>query len=158
MTTTYSQSLTSVEIDSDISKKSRKKTSSTLKKEATPIYFDIKDLDVYPKPKRAKCKKKWDKERQLRCINNHIGDQFAKEFDSEIARKLRLRKGTHRIQVNFVIDEIGNITKIKSFSRRKGLQAEGERIFKELPRMLPGMYHGKTVKVNYNFEFAIRIN
>ena len=78
-------------------------------------------------------------------ISEHISDNF--KYPREAQEKMI----QGRIQVQFTIDEFGNVTDIKTGGPKGAqlLKDEAYRIISLLPKFIPGSLKGKNVKVRY---------
>lgn len=90
---------------------------------------------------------------------------FKKELSNHIRRNLKYPEDAYekaiqgRVFVRFVIDNNGNIGKMKITSPYKGemLGEEAKRIVKELPKFKPGKHEGGAVSVKYGLPIAFKI-
>ena len=102
----------------------------------------IEDVPIFPG-----CHGNNDELRQ--CFEEKLKQHVNKKFNAEIAGDLGLPSGLNRIDVQFVIDKIGNITDVNIRAPHKGLENEARRVISLLPQMTPGKQRLEPVKVKY---------
>ena len=113
--------------------------------EPTVVQFII----VEKVPEFPACSRFSSKDKNLKCFNE--------QFNKHLKRNLKYPKSAKEMGVNgrifftLLIDEEGEIKKIKTFSRTKknvaSLQNEVYRVLKALPKMVPASHKGKNVSV-----------
>ena len=77
-------------------------------------------------------------------------------FNSDIAIDLDV-KGTNRIYVEFTIDKLGNVTKIKAQGPHEKLEKEARRVVGKIPKMIPGKQNNTNVSVIYTLPIVVRV-
>ena len=83
------------------------------------------------------------------CFEEKLKQHVNRKFNAEIAGDLGLPSGLNRIDVQFVIDKIGNITDVNIRAPHKGLENEARRVISLLPQMTPGKQRLEPVRVKY---------
>ena len=83
-----------------------------------------------------------------KCMSERISEFVNNKFNINIAKGLGL-VGLQRISVIFEIDTVGLVTDVRSRASHPDLEAEAIRVISLLPKMEPGMQHGKAVTVPY---------
>lgn len=84
-------------------------------------------------------------------MQEHIGKYFKYPDEAQ-------RQGIQgRVSIMFTIDEDGSITNIRKRGPHELLENEAVRIIEKLPRMTPGTYEGKTVKVPFSIPISFRL-
>lgn len=120
--------------------------------EKSPVIFKR----VEQAPEFPGCNK-GSKAQKIVCFNKKMGKHVNKYFDVDLAQDLGLSPGRKRINVQFIIDEKGNITDIKSNASHIKLQKEAIRIVKKLPKMIPGKQRNTPVKVKFNLPINFNV-
>lgn len=90
---------------------------------------------------------------------------FKQELASHIKKNLRYPEKAYdngvqgRVFVHFIIDNKGNVGKMKIVAPYKGeeLGKEAERIMKKLPKFKPGKHEGSAITVKYGLPITFRI-
>lgn len=121
--------------------------------EELPIlpFYKIEDAPEFPG-----CDKGTKAQKKI-CFNKKMGKHVNRYFDVDLAQDLGLSPGKKRINVQFIIDEKGNITDIKSNAPHIRLQKEAIRIVKKLPKMIPGKQRNNAVKVKFNLPINFNV-
>jgi len=92
-----------------------------------------------------------------KCFATKVQRHFAKNFNSDLPKTLKLPKGKQRLVMHFVIDKDGDIGKVKVKSTHEKLEEEARRVIVMLPKMKPGKQRGKTVGVKYTLPMRIDV-
>ena len=93
-----------------------------------------------------------------KCLQDSITTHVNKNFNTNIQKELKLEPGIQRIYVMFKIDKNGNISDAKSRAPHKALQEEAIRVVSNMPKMIPGKYHGQAVGVKYSLPIAFKVD
>ena len=89
------------------------------------------------------------------CFQQNIQKHISKHFNyPEEAQKQGIQG---RVSIMFTIDEDGSIVDIRKRGPHESLEAEAVRIIEKLPRMTPGSYEGKTVKVPFSIPISFKL-
>ncbi|MBZ9620771.1 M56 family metallopeptidase [Psychroflexus lacisalsi] len=112
----------------------------------------IEEVPVFPG-----CKGLATNEERKECMSKKISQFINENFDVNLAENLGL-KGTNRVYVQFKIDKNGDVVNVQARAPHPDLQAEGERVINELPKMKPGEQKGKKVGVLYSLPITFQIN
>ncbi|MCM4166873.1 hypothetical protein KCTC52924_01727 [Arenibacter antarcticus] len=89
------------------------------------------------------------------CFQKKIQEHIQKHFTyPDVAVELGIEG---RVYVQFIIDNTGNITQIKTRGPDKLLEKEANRIIAALPQMVPGKQRGRSVKVSYTIPITFRL-
>ncbi len=96
-----------------------------------------------------------DAENGRDCFQKSIQEHIRKHFNYPKAAQEQGIQG--RVNTMFTMDEEGNITDIRKRGPHKLLEDEAVRIIKRLPKMTPGKYEGKTVKVPFSIPITFRL-
>jgi protein TonB len=89
------------------------------------------------------------------CFQQKIQEHIQKHFTyPNVAVELGIEG---RVYVQFIIDNLGNITQIKTRGPDKLLEKEANRIIAALPQMVPGKQRGRSVKVSYTIPITFRL-
>ena len=93
---------------------------------------------------------------RMACMSEKLTKLIQKKFNTDLAAELGLT-GIQKIQVQFTIDNKGNVTDIKTRSPYEKLQKEAERVVSKIPVMTPGMQRNTPVSVVYNLPIAFQV-
>lgn len=126
------------------------------KKELTPEDKVIDFLKVDKAPIYSGCEKK-DITLQKKCFQNKIKSHFTRNFNTKIAKNLKLESGSYATYVIFTINKKGVISNIGAIGFHYKLEKEGIRVAKLLPKIKPGKKNGKVVAVKYTYPVIITI-
>lgn len=89
------------------------------------------------------------------CFQQKIMEHVQKNFQyPEIAREMNIEG---KVFVQFLINNKGYVTDIKTRGPDRLLEQEAERIIASLPKMEPGNQRGKPVKVPYSIPITFKI-
>ncbi len=89
------------------------------------------------------------------CFQESMREHIRKNFRyPEEAQKLGIQG---RVNILFVIDEVGNITDIRKRGPDRLLEDEAERIIALLPSMKPGKQKGKAVNVPFSIPITFKL-
>lgn len=100
---------------------------------------------------------KGNKDQLKKCFSKKVQRHYSRKFDADLPNELGIAPGRKRILMQFLIDENGNITEIKSKAPHPRLQKEVERVLKLLPKMIPGKQRGRKVPVRYSFRVRLDV-
>ncbi|WP_460220023.1 energy transducer TonB [Psychroserpens sp. MEBiC05023] len=123
--------------------------------EHIPVVFTTDKVEIVPI--YPGCEKKKTNADRIKCMNQKIGKLVQKKFDIDLAQELGLY-GRQRINVQFKINEKGEITEIKARAAHPTLSKEAERVTHKIPQMKPGMQRQKPVSVLYNLPIVFQVN
>jgi len=124
------------------------KLKEKLSKEQLQNSFEFEDVDVIPAFEKCEGVKKKE---AMSCFNvqmmKHIQQNFRYPQDAVI------NKVEGNVWVRFVIDELGNVTNLKTLAPKNGelLKQEAERVVSRLSSFVPAKKGGKNVLVKYGF-------
>ncbi len=94
-----------------------------------------------------------DERRQ--CLSEKISAFIARKFDSDKFSYLEAGK-TFRIDVQFKIDALGNVTDVRSRAPERQLEEEAIRVINKLPSIKPGMQGTTPVEVFYRIPITFQ--
>jgi TonB family protein len=63
-----------------------------------------------------------------------------------------------RVMVTFIVRKDGSISDVKAKGEYPILNEEAERVFKSMPKWIPGKHEGKAVNVQITFPISFRLN
>lgn len=122
-------------------------TLTPIEKPNTPDEIDfilIENVPIYPG-----CEDKIGNNARKKCMSNAITKLVQRQFNgSKIALQHGL-KGKQRISVQFVIDNTGKVSEIKTRASHTELEMEAKRVINKIPKMQPGKQRDKPVGVRY---------
>lgn len=117
-----------------------------------PMSVDkVEIVPVFPGCESAK-----NNAERLQCMSDKLAKLIQRKFNTDLAAELGL-EGIQRIQVQFKIDNTGNVTDIKTRSPYSQLEKEAERVVSKIPTMKPGMQRETPVSVIYNMPIAFKV-
>ena len=120
-----------------------------------PTVFNMKDVErvpVFPGCESAK-----NNAERMACMSEKLTKLIQKKFNTDLAHELGL-SGIQRIQVQFKIDDRGQVTDIKTRSPYSQLEKEAERVVNKIPVMTPGMQRNTPVSVVYYLPIAFQVH
>lgn len=82
------------------------------------------------------------------CLQDKMNKFISKNFDTSLGEEYGL-SGMNKVDVQFTIDEHGNIVELKTRAPHPALEKEAERVMQKLPQMTPGKQRDKNVRVLY---------
>tara|TARA_R110002126_G_scaffold77796_1_gene193895 strand:- start:16292 stop:17659 length:1368 start_codon:yes stop_codon:yes gene_type:complete len=91
------------------------------------------------------------------CFSKNVQMHFAKNFNSDLPKTLKLSPGKKRVFIGFKIGENGKIVQVKSRAPHPKIEEEVIRVMSALPQMIPGEQNGKKVAVKYAIPFTLFI-
>lgn len=112
---------------------------------------NVEIVPVYPG-----CEKMTSNEARIKCMSQKLGKLVQRRFDTDIASKYGL-SGRQRINVQFKIDQSGQVTEIVTRAPHPKLEKEALRIAKRIPQMTPGLQRKKPVSVIYNLPIVFDV-
>ena len=110
---------------------------------ATPLFKGCKDIS---------------KTENRACFDRKMKRFVQKKFNSEIADGLSLRRGNHKIFVQFIINEQGDVVDINVRAPHPKLHKEVQSMIQKLPQFTPGKVAGKNVKVKYLLPINFKVD
>ncbi|MFT4781002.1 MAG: protein TonB [Psychroserpens sp.] len=120
-----------------------------------PDIFNMNGVEIVPV--YPGCEQMITNDERVKCMNEKITKLVQRKFDTDLAGELGL-SGTQRINVQFKIDQNGNVTDILTRAPHPGLEKEAERVTNKIPQMKPGLQREKPVSVLYNLPIVFRVN
>jgi len=113
----------------------------------------VEEVPIYPG-----CEKEKDNEGRKKCMSKAIKTLVQRKFNgSNIATQYGL-SGRQRINVQFLIDNTGKVTDIKSRAPHVKLEAEAKRVISKIPDMKPGKQRNTPVGVRYTLPIIFVAN
>jgi len=110
---------------------------------ATPLFKGCKDIS---------------KVENRACFDRKMKKFVQKKFNPDLAEGLNLRNGNHKIFVQFVINENGEVVDINVRAPHPKLHKEVQSMIKKLPQFTPGKVGGKNVKVKYLLPINFKVD
>ena len=117
--------------------------------------FDMTNVEIVPV--YPGCEKMTTNRERVKCMNEKIARLVQRKFDSGLAGELGL-SGVQRINVQFKIDQYGDVTDILARAPHPGLVKEAKRVTNKIPHMEPGLQRKVPVSVIYNLPIVFRVN
>lgn len=114
--------------------------------------INVEVVPIYPG-----CEKKKTNADRVKCMNEKLGRLIQRKFDTDLASELGLY-GKQRINVQFKINQNGEITDILTRAPHPSLEKEAERVTNKIPQMKPGMQRHRPVSVLYNLPIVFNVN
>uniref|UniRef100_A0A7S2NXP5 TonB C-terminal domain-containing protein n=1 Tax=Leptocylindrus danicus TaxID=163516 RepID=A0A7S2NXP5_9STRA len=112
-------------------------------KMATPLFKGCKDIS---------------KTENRACFDRKMKRFVQKKFNAEIAEGLNLRRGNHKIFVQFIINEQGDVVDINVRAPHPKLHKEVQGMIQKLPQFTPGKVGGENVKVKYLLPINFKVD
>lgn len=112
----------------------------------------VQDVPVFPG-----CEQYTNNTDRRNCMEDKVKKFINKRFNTDLGRQLGM-SGLTRINVQFTVDEHGNITNVKARATEPKLEQEAIRVVKMLPKMTPGKQRGKAVRVPYTLPIMFQVN
>lgn len=119
--------------------------------EAVPFAM-IQDVPIFPG-----CEKYQNNDKRKKCMSDKIQKFVNRRFNTDLAADLGI-SGVTRINVQFTVNENGDVVSIMTRAPERALEREAERVVKMLPSMQPGKQRGKKVKVIYQLPIVFQVN
>jgi hypothetical protein len=98
-----------------------------------------------------------DNKQLKKCMSEKIQVFVTENFNLELANTLKLRKGRHRMAVQFKIDKKGMVTDITARAPHIALEEEAIRVVNALPTMRAGIHRGEEVNVLYALPIIFEV-
>ncbi len=111
----------------------------------------IEEVPLFPG-----CETKSNNIEKKKCLSAKINAHVTREFNTGLGERLNLY-GINRIYVIFRIDEFGKVNDIKTRGPHRALEAEAERVIKQLPQMKPGKQRNRPVSVIYTLPITFEV-
>nr|WP_321221673.1 energy transducer TonB [uncultured Psychroserpens sp.] len=115
------------------------------------ILTGVEIVPVYPG-----CEKMSTNKERIKCMNEKITKLVQRKFDTDLAGELGL-SGKQRINVQFKIDQHGNVTDILARAPHPSLEKEAKRVTNKIPQMAPGLQREVPVSVIYNLPIVFKV-
>ena len=93
---------------------------------------------------------------KISCMSSKIGGFIQKNFRTDQFNNLKRNK-IQKVYVQFKIDKNGEITNVVSRANNFELVAEGNRVIRKLPRMIPGIQGDVNVDVIYMVPILFKV-
>ncbi len=120
--------------------------------EASVPFERVEVVPIYPG-----CENKRGNEAKKKCMSEKLTKLIQKKFNTDIAGDLGL-SGIQKIQTQFTIDKLGNITDIKTRSPYSQLEKEVKRVINIIPSMKPGKQRNEPVGVRYVLPIKFQVH
>jgi len=123
--------------------------------EYVPEIFDMINVEVVPI--YPGCEKKTSNKERVKCMSDKLGRLVQRKFDTNLASREGL-SGIQKIDVQFKINQNGEVTEIFTRAPHPSLEKEAERVAKKIPIMKPGLQRHKPVSVIYNLPIVFNVS
>jgi len=90
-----------------------------------------------------------------KCFNAKIAEHIAKEF--KYPKKAKKQKLEDKVIVLFTVNKEGNIIINKVRAKHKIFKKEAIRIFKSLPKVIPGKLKGKPIDLDFAYPLNFKL-
>ncbi|MFT5846542.1 MAG: protein TonB [Psychroserpens sp.] len=120
-----------------------------------PIIFNMNGVEIVPV--YPGCENMTSNSERVKCMNEKIGKLIQRKFNTDLAGQLGL-SGTQRINVQFKIDQNGNVTDVLTRAPHPSLEKEAKRVTNKIPQMEPGLQRKQPVSVLYNLPIVFKVN
>ncbi|NNC70878.1 MAG: hypothetical protein HKN90_08670 [Flavobacteriaceae bacterium] len=91
------------------------------------------------------------------CLQQGISQYISQNFNRSILDSLELEPGKKRIYTQFIFGKDGHIYQVRARSSHKKLEEEAVRVVSLLPKMAPGVHHGRKVNVKYTMPIIFLV-
>ena len=104
------------------------------------------------------CNKDLSNEDLKKCMSDKVREVIAEHFDSDLANKVGLSPGLHRINVMFNVNKKGRVENIIARGPHFTLEEEAIRVIEKIPRLKePGYQKGEPVIVRFAIPIVFRV-
>ena len=104
------------------------------------------------------CDKNMSNEELRDCMSDKVREVISEHFDADLANKLGLNPGLHRISVMFNVNKKGRIDNIFARGPHPALEEEAIRVINKIPRLKkPGYQRGEPVSVKFAIPIIFRV-
>ena len=111
---------------------------------------------VEHKPVFPGCENEISEEAKMECFQKSITKFVSRKFNTDIAQQYGL-SGIQKIDVQFKVDQTGEIVEIMARAPHPALEKEAQRVIDRLPKMTPGMQRDTPVSVLYGFPIKFKV-
>ena len=111
----------------------------------------VEQVPIYPG-----CEDFTTNNERRKCMSQKIGKLIRRKFNSDIAADLGL-SGKQRINVQFKIDKMGNVTEIEARAPHGKLEREAVKVINKIPQMVPGKQRDVNVAVIYSLPIVLQV-
>jgi protein TonB len=129
-----------------------KSKNPTPKKTVKRNVLNVEFVPIYPG-----CENLSTNKEKVTCMSSKIGSYISRKFKVEKFIEKDLY-GVQRIDVQFKIDVIGNVTDIRAKASDKDLEKEAIRVLMGIPKMIPGKQGDTYVDVTYSMPILLKID
>lgn len=92
-----------------------------------------------------------------KCLSESFSEHFKNNFDSDLLRNLDVKNDKKTgVYVQFVINNKGQISSIRTSSQDENIKNEVDRIAHMIPTMIPGKRKGQVVNVKHSVSLRIK--
>lgn len=142
--------------------KSQKKSTEQVLKEqldtTKSTRADIIPFAAVEKAPRFKDSLDFNTEKDARAyFSDRLSKVVAKEFNVNVAKNID-SSDIVRINVQFMIDDSGQVKEIKARSINDTLENEAKRVIATLPTFIPAKRHNKTVRTTYTLPIILDLS
>ncbi|MHA7942157.1 energy transducer TonB [Formosa sp. 3Alg 14/1] len=137
-----------------------------------PILKDASDLDIVEIPEDEDeifnmmgvevvpvfpgCESAKSNDARKACMSKKLSKLVQRKFNTNLASEEGLT-GIQKIQVQFKINNKGEVTDVKARAPNKTLENEAKRVIGEVPTMIPGKQRNKNVSVMYTMPILFQV-
>lgn len=111
-------------------------------------FVSVEMVPVYPG-----CEKLNTNEERKQCMSKKLQKLVAKKFNPNVGSNHGI-SGMQRIQTQFTVDKLGNVTNVKIRGPHSALEREAERVINAIPKMKPGLQGNVPVGVIYTLPIV----
>lgn len=102
------------------------------------------------------CKFK-DIEKRKKCMSTKIDKFIKKNYNSSIINDIENLEGLIIIEVSFIVNTQGKVSKVSAKGPHLLLEKEAIRVLNSLPKMIPGQVNGKDVNLFYTLPIYLNV-
>ena len=118
---------------------------------STYSIIGVEQVPVYPG-----CEDFQTNDELRKCMSKKIERLISRKFDSDLAGALGFT-GKQRINVQFKIDELGNVVEVKARAPHSKLENEAIKTINKIPKMIPAKQSNKEVTVTYSLPIILQV-
>ncbi len=139
------------ELDSITERKSISEHDAWFKEKDTLNFEIIERVPIY-----KGCEKEKSNLNKKDCMSQKIAEVFKQHYNTTLPKGSKIPSGRVRIFIKFRVDEEGKIVDSIATGPDKYLENEALRVLKLLPKLSPGYYMGKPIKVPFSFLYYFK--
>lgn len=146
--TTYTQA----QLDSMSQDSERSKSNIVQKKKDSLNFKIVERVAIY-----KGCENEISNQQKQDCMSQKVATFFEQNYNTNLPKDSKVPSGKTRVLIKFNVDERGNIVDGVARGADAYLENEALRVLKLLPKLTPGYFKGKPIKMPFSFPLIIVI-